>query len=83
MITIDWSSVASTLGISTGNVADAVDAFLTGTASGDLGQQVLALSIHLIGHSRGGSLMSALADNLGKAGISVDQVTTLDPRVTP
>ncbi|GAB6147321.1 hypothetical protein JCM12294_47680 [Desulfocicer niacini] len=35
--------------------------------------------IHLIGHSRGGSLMGALAEKLGEYGLWIDQVTFLDP----
>ena len=34
--------------------------------------------VQLIGHSRGASLVTALANDLGKSGIWVDQVTTLD-----
>ena len=35
--------------------------------------------IHLIGHSRGGSLVGALAEKLGEYGLWIDQVTFLDP----
>ena len=38
----------------------------------------LASPIHLIGHSRGASSVGALAEDLGQAGIWVDQVTYLD-----
>lgn len=36
-------------------------------------------AVHLIGHSRGGCLVSEAAKRLAIAGIPVDQVTTLDP----
>lgn len=41
------------------------------------------LPIHLIGHSRGASVVSELAKALGEQGVWVDQVTTLDPRPVP
>ena len=34
--------------------------------------------MHFIGHSRGASVVGALAEELGEAGIWVDQVTYLD-----
>jgi hypothetical protein len=40
-------------------------------------------AVQLIGHSRGGSVISELAKGLGAAGIWLDQVTFLDPRPVP
>lgn len=37
------------------------------------------LPVHLVGHSRGGAMMIQLAEHLGKRGLWVSQVTTLDP----
>ncbi|MCC6678270.1 MAG: hypothetical protein IT436_14110 [Phycisphaerales bacterium] len=44
-----------------------------------LGAPLTSLPLHLIGHSRGGSLMASLARQLGEHGVWVDQLTTLDP----
>jgi hypothetical protein len=86
VIVLDWSAISATDYIvfseaKTQTVADEVANFILGT-TGEfslLAKDILASPIHLIGHSRGGSLMAFLARRLGENGIWVDQVTTLDP----
>tara|TARA_R110002111_G_scaffold177181_1_gene243203 strand:- start:6646 stop:12345 length:5700 start_codon:yes stop_codon:yes gene_type:complete len=81
IISLDWQSLAHLAGPSpfaaTQNVAEAVTNFLSNTL-GPLGEQLLSLPVHLIGHSRGGSLVGALAEDFGELGLLVDQVTYLD-----
>lgn len=81
---IDWSSLAGgLLGLTThgtGDVASAVTSLLLdATAIPGFGHALAELPIHLIGHSRGGSLVSEIARDLGQAGVWVDRMTTLDP----
>lgn len=77
IIEFDWSSISAAPTFTTGAIANALANFLYTTYVNH--ESVLEGSIHLIGHSRGGSLVAALADDLGTHGLWVDQLTTLDP----
>ena len=84
ILLLDWSQLAGTLSgvtYNTYDVAPAVASTLTSTNFiPDLGSRPLAEQpLHLIGHSRGGSLMYEVARILGSQGLWVDHVTTLDP----
>ena len=81
IIKLDWSTIDTTLGVSTVDIANAAAAALLSTnlipALG--GRAPVELPLHLVGHSRGGSVMTEMARLFGAQGIWVDQVTTLDP----
>lgn len=85
MVLLDWSDVAGSFSIgsyvrSTVDVAAAVaDALVTPGFLPGLAGPAAELPLHLVGHSRGGSLVGELAMNLSSAGVWVDHVTTLDP----
>lgn len=81
VVKLDWSTLSSN-GTSTTTVAQtAVGAVLSPTLIPDLGGHSLGeLPLHLIGHSRGGSVITEMARLLGGQGLWVDHVTTLDPR---
>ncbi len=81
IIKLDWSTIDTTLGVSTVNIANAAAAALLSTnLLPELGGRALVeLPLHLIGHSRGGSVVTEMARLLGAQGVWVDQVTTLDP----
>ncbi|MEK6729394.1 MAG: hypothetical protein AABY76_05155, partial [Planctomycetota bacterium] len=80
IIKVDWSDFSCNYtclkGTSTVFVGDAV---FTKLAT-DLSGAWLQVPIHLIGHSRGASVNSRLAYDLGGYGIWVDHFTTLDPQ---
>jgi Ca2+-binding RTX toxin-like protein len=80
IIKLDWSDISHG-SVTTQTVAKLVADYLTVPHTGfpDFTQ----LPFHLIGHSRGGSLITALAGDLGQRGIWVDQVTNLDPHPVP
>jgi hypothetical protein len=79
VIKLDWGAIATGLVDSTptGQVADAFANYLLNTQFD--GHRIAELPIHLIGHSRGGSLITRLAQRLGERGIWVDHFTPLDP----
>jgi hypothetical protein len=81
IIKLDWSTIDTTLGVSTVNIASAaVAALLSTNLLPELGGRALVeLPLHLIGHSRGGSVVTEMARIFGAQGVWVDQVTTLDP----
>jgi hypothetical protein len=82
VVMLDWSAVANSIlfpDVTTQRVASVVAPVLEqfGAADG-LVRPLAELPIHLIGHSRGASLVGALAEDLGAAGLWIDQVTFLD-----
>lgn len=82
VIKLDWGALAGFFAqYDTYEVAAAVvPKFLQTNFIAELGGRALAeLPIHLIGHSRGGSLVCEMARLLGMRGVWVDHVTTLDP----
>ncbi|MEA2708921.1 MAG: hypothetical protein QOF78_1522 [Phycisphaerales bacterium] len=84
IVLLDWSALAGSLtgghARTTADVATAVANKLLATFSiPDLPVPLAQLPIHLLGHSRGASLVSEIARGLGQRGAWVDQVSYFDP----
>jgi hypothetical protein len=82
VLKLDWSTLAGifpqfdTYAVA----AAAVPPLLQTNFAPELGGRALAeLPLHLIGHSRGGSLVCQMGRLLGTNGVWVDHLTTLDP----
>ena len=81
LVKLDWSSLAGGGSPTTAIANAAAGALLSTTLIPALGGRPLAeLPLHLVGHSRGGSVVTEMARLLGAQGVWVDHVTTLDPR---
>jgi hypothetical protein len=85
VVALDWNPYSGTFTgsehLSTEVVGDYVARQLAGVSGfvPELNGVMTQLPIHLIGHSRGGSLVCEIAKGLGKIGIYVDHMTLLDP----
>jgi hypothetical protein len=81
VIALDWATLSGFPGPSTSLIAsNAALALLSTNLIPELAGRPLAeMPLHLVGHSRGASVMAELARILGTQGIWVDHLTTLDP----
>ena len=81
VVALDWGPLADGNTFTTYQIATVVAAQLMNASFiSELGGHALSeLPIHLIGHSRGGSVMCQTSYLLGTNGVWVDHLTTLDP----
>lgn len=74
---LNWSALARNLDENSRTSTEVASAVVTYLFAQH--PEFLQLPIHLIGHSRGGSVVSEITRLLGASGIWVDHQTTLDP----
>jgi hypothetical protein len=80
LIKLDWRQLANDQFDTRDVAARTVGHLLETNFISELGGHALAESpFHLIGHSRGGSLVCELSRELGTNGLWIDHLTTLDP----
>ncbi|MGB6223290.1 hypothetical protein [Haloferula sp.] len=81
VVKLDWSSISTAGATSSTDVAiPAAAALLSTTLIPENGGRPLAeLPLHLLGHSRGSSVVSEIARLLGAEGVWVDHMTLWDP----
>jgi hypothetical protein len=85
IVLLDWSALAGSFPFgghhrTTADVADKVaEKLLAANSIPDLTTPLAQLPMHLLGHSRGASLVSELARGLGQRGVWVDQLSYFDP----
>ncbi|MEP4077148.1 hypothetical protein [Haloferula sp.] len=81
VVKLDWSSISTGGSTSSTDVAiPAAAALLSSTLIPENGGHPLAeLPLHLLGHSRGSSVVSEIARLLGENGVWVDHMTLWDP----
>jgi hypothetical protein len=77
VVKLDWTDVDDG-SFSTAEVGRVVADYLMAKPA-LLPAPLASVPIHLIGHSRGASLVTAIAQRFGQRGIWVDQLTSLDP----
>jgi hypothetical protein len=84
LVLLDWSSIAGSFSNfytrTTGAIGAAVaNALLAPTGVAGFNIPLAQLPMHMIGHSRGASLVSEISRGLAQRGVAVDQLTYLDP----
>lgn len=84
VVLLDWSDISGSLfgGYSRPSAhtgAAVAEKLLGGFSIPDLAAPLAELPLHLVGHSRGASVISEIARGLGQRGAWVDQLTFLDP----